>query len=322
MLLSMLGENKSVREEVMCALVKMASRRGVDKIMEIYKSNKAETVLGALLSGGGEYITSELLDLARLNYSALKNPGVTDKEAEKLRFDLSALKNKATDETVEFLEMILLEPYLSTAEQLFTKEKKNAYYYKSLEEAALEALYYSNKADDFIWEMFTGSRGGIINKILKKKKSDYPKQLDTYAFYIGAKKLGSDDFYDMFFKSGLYKDIQKNDHRIFKEVFLKSEGSPPFSGRIARYFADEMGDDSHINLALDIVSPNDSGTLDTISAYIKSNLKKNTYYYNIFEMLKKFGEFYHHSFKGLFELYCQKYKNNSSETEYLRRYLI
>ena len=320
-LFSMLGENKAVRDEVMKALVKMDSRRGVDKIMEIYKTSKAETMVDALLSGEGEYISEKLLDLAFNHYEVLKNAGATAKDAEKLKFDLAALENKTTDKAVDFLKTMLSEPYLAEAEKLFSKENKASYYYKTLEENALEILYHSKKADDYIWDMFNDSRGGIVNKIFKRKKNEFPKTLYRYAFYIGSKKLSPDDFYNMFFKSGLYKEISKLDYRVFANVFLKNENSPPFSGKIARYFAEQIGDHSHINLALEIVSQNDSGTLDFIADYIKTILKKSTYYYNSFEIMKKFGEFYHHSFKELFELYCQKYKNNSSDIEYLRQFL-
>ena len=322
-LFSMLGESKSVRDEVMKALVKMDSHKGIDKIMETYKTNKAETVIDALSLGEGEYISDELLKLARANYDALKNPGATDKEAEKLRNDLITLKNKTTDAAVEFLKTMLCEPHLIKAEQLFSKDKKNAYRYQTLEEAALEALYLSNKAENFIWEMFAESQGGIIANLFKskRKKSDYPKTLDVYAFYIGSEKLDSDEFYDTFFKSGLYKNIQKNDYHIFTKIFLNDENPPPFSKKIARYFASEMGDIMHINLALRIVAPDDSGTLDALSEHLKANLKKSTYYYNTYEILKKLGECGHKSFGELFELYCAKYKNNSSETEYLRQFL-
>lgn len=321
-LFSMLGENKAVRDEVMKALVKMDSHRGVDKIMEMYKTaGKAETMVDALLSGGGGYISEKLLDLAVNHYEVLKNSGASAKDAEKLKFDLAALQNKTTDQTVDFLKMMLSEPYLTEAEKLFSKENKSSYYYKTLEENALDVLYHSNKADDYIWDMFNDCRGGIINKIFKRKKNEFPKTLDLYAFYIGSKKLVPDEFYNMFFKSGLYKEILKLDYRVFTNVYLKSENPPQFSGKIARYFAEQMGDGTHINLALEIVSPDDSGTLDVISAYIKTNLKKSTYYYGGFEIMKKFGEFYHHSFEELFELYCGKYKNSSSEIEYLRQFL-
>ena len=320
-LLSMLDENKAVREEVMKALVKLGSKKGIDKLIASYKGSKPESVLDALSHGEGEYVTAELLKVAHDDYEAIKSADATDKAVEKFKNDILSLKNKKTDETVAFFKLILSEQYLEKAESLIAKDKKSAYYYKTLEEAALEALYFSDMANDFVWDMFKETQVGIFDKIFKgKKKGEAPKALNSYAFAIGATKLSPDEFYNMFFKTGLYKDIYKNDYHAFSNTFLDKENPLPYSQKIAHYFAQDMGDNFHRNLALRIVRSDDVATLNILAGHLRDILKKNTYYYNSYEILTKLGEYGQSDFKELFDLYCAKYPN-SSEIEELRQFI-
>jgi len=325
-LLSMLGESKSVREEVMKALAKMGSKAGIDKMMEIYKSDKSDTVLDALSYGGGEYLSDELLKVAYSDYEALKKSNVTVKEVEKLKDDIKALGNKRTNRAAQFLMTMLTEDYLKKAEAVLPKEKKQGYYYETLEDSAFGALHRSGKGNDFIWEMFEETQGGLLNKILKISKSknkSMPKMLNCYAFYIGAEKLDPDKFYNTFFKTHLYKDIVKNDYSVFENVFLdnKTKNSPQFSKKIAGYFAEEMNDYNHLNLAAKIVSPDDNETLNLLAERLKSNLEKNSYGYVNYNILKRLGEVRHKDFKKLYELYCSKNHGNASQNAELEEFL-
>ena len=320
-LLGMLGEAKAVREEVMKALVRMDSKTGIDKMMEIYKGNKADTVLGAISFGKSEYLAGELLKITREDYEAIKKSDVTAKEIDRLKNDISALRNKKTDETVEFMKTILNEEYLIKAEEALPKDKKQGYYYKSLEDSALETLYYSGKGNDFIWKMFTDTQGGFFSKVFKKiSKKDTPKTLYYYAFKIGSKALNPDEFYNMFFKTDLYKQIASEDGcSVFQDCFMEKD-SPAFSKKIARYFAENMNDIFHVGLAALIVTPDDSGTLDILAKCLRDYLKKNSYYYG-YDLLKRLGEAGHKEFKELYELYSAKYGFSSSDKEYLEQFI-
>lgn len=317
-LLSMLDESKSVREEVMKALVKINSKRGIDKLIAAYKSNKADTVLDAISYGESDYLAGELLEITRGDYEAIKKSDITVKEIERLKNDINALKNKCTDDTVGFLKKMLSEEYLIEAEEMMPKDKKQAYYYRSLEECALEALYYSGKGNDFIWQMFQDKQKGIINKILKKSKN-ISTILNGFAFRIGSRILDPDEFYNTFFKSNLYKNIVKIDHYAFQNCFMQ-EKSPAFSRKIARYFA-EMGDYSHISMACKIVQDDDNDTLNILAEFLRTSISKNSYYSGNYEILKKLGEAKHKSFKELYELYCSKYNNSSADIIYLEQFL-
>lgn len=324
-LLGMLDESKTVREEVMKALVKMGSKKGVDKLIAAYKGSKPDTVLDALSWGTGEYLADEILQVAQADYEMIKKSDVTEKEIVKLKNDIAALKNKHTENIAGFFKTMLTEEYLVQAEAVLPKDKKNAYYYKTLEESALDALYHSGKGDDFIWEMFSDTQAGILNKIFKKsKKKDLPKTLNGYAFRIGSKTLDPDEFFNTFFKTDLYKDIAKNDYHAFYHCFLSEEEGvtkPAFSKKIARYFAENMGDHTHIDLAGKIVEPSDTGTLNILAEKLKNNLTKNVYMYCNYEILKKLGETGHKDFKELFELYKTKYRSSSENIDYLEQFL-
>jgi hypothetical protein len=304
-------------------------------------------VLEAISYGESDYLAGELLQIAENDYSILKNDidipsvssetAVTDpsieiksdksqsfaEKAQRLKDDINALKNKRTKEAAEFLKTMLSEEYLTKAEEILPKGKKQAYYYKTLEESALEALYRSGKGNDFIWKMFKDTQEGLLSKIIKKpakqKKQEISKTLNYYAFMIGAKIIDHEEFYNTFFKTNLYKDIAKHDHCAFEDCFLQ-ENSPAFSNKIAHYFA-EMGDYTHISLACDIVLPEDKSTLNILAGHLKKNLEKNSYSYNNYEIIKKLGECKHKSFKELYELYCAKYNNNTEDAEYLQQLL-
>lgn len=317
-LLSMLDESKLVREEVMKALVKINSKRGIDKLIATYKSSKADTVLDAISCGESDYLTGELLEITRGDYEAIKKSNITVKEIERLKNDINALKNKCTDDTVEFLKKMLSEEYLIEAEEMMPKDKKQAYYYRSLEECALEALYYSAKGNDFIWQMFKDKQKGVINKVLKKSKN-ISTILNGFAFRIGSRILNPDEFYNTFFKSNLYKNIVKIDHYAFQNCFMQ-EKSPAFSRKIACYFA-EMGDYSHISMACKIVQDDDNDTLNILAEFLRTSISKNSYCSGNYEILKKLGEAKHKSFKELYELYCSKYNNSSADIIYLEQFL-
>lgn len=336
MLLSMLGESKSVREEVMKALVKINSRTGIDKLIEAYKTDKAGTVIDALSFGTSEYLADELLKTSYDDYNAVKkiaddfynSSGTADDSAtakiQRLKDDINALKNKRTDSTLEFFKTMLSEEYLMKAEYVFPKDKKQTYYYRSLEDSVLEALYNSGKGNDFIWETFTQTQDGFFEKIFKikkQKKKDIPKTLYCYAFAIGANRLPAEEFYNVFFKTHLYKDISSYDYSAFERAFFGEGERPAFSKKIARYFVENMND-YHINLAAKIVSPDDHDTLNLLAEKLKSNLGKNAYSYMNYNILKRLGETKHKSFKELYDLYCSKGYGNASERECLEQFLI
>ena len=323
-LLGMLGESKSVRDEVMKALVKMDSKTGIDKLTEIYKGDKAGTVLDALSYGESEYLADKLLKTAYADYEAVKKSDVTVKEIEKLKDDIKALGNKHLDSVAQFLKTMLSEEYLVKAEATLPKDKKQGYYYRSLEESALETLYHSNKGNDFIWDMFTEMQEGFLNKIIKPKNpknKNISSMLYSYAFSIGAKKLDPDKFYNTFFKTNLYKDIAKYDYYAFQNAFLQDQSCPPFSKKIARYFVENMNDYNHMSLAVRIVAPDDYETIDFLAEHLKNNLTKNSYSYVNYSILKLLGETKNKNFKKLYELYCSKNHGSASEKEYLEQFL-
>lgn len=325
-LLTMLDESKLVREEVMKALVKLNSKTGIDRLIAIFKGEKAGSVKEALSFGTGEYLTDELLKTAAADYQAVKDVVDAMKDTsetadtaaaaviQRLKDDINALKNKRTDGTAAFLQKMLSEDYLVKAESVFPKDKKQTYYYQRLEDSALEALYYSGKGNDFIWELFTATQEGFLSKLFmnKKKKKEPPKMLYGYAFHIGAYTLSAEEFYNVFFKTHLYKEISKEDYRAFENTFLGEGPHPAFSPKIARYFVAHMND-YHISLAVKIVSSDDHETLNLLAERVRANLEKNVYSTINYDILKRLSEVKHKSFQELYEVYRSKGRGRALE---------
>jgi hypothetical protein len=353
LLLSMLGEKaKAVREEVMKSLVKMNSKEGIDKLIEIYSGDKkkSETVLSALSYGTSGYLTDELLRCAYADYEILKNEidnySAASKEAvasisekaQRLRDDITALFNKHTDEAAEFFQMLLDEEYLVKVQAItaiVTKRHSivhhvgnatiHSYHSAYLDDYVLSALYHSGKGDDFIWRMFETSQFYITSKNKKPKglkRKDIPPMLNNYAFSIGAKRLDPEEFYELFFETGLFEDLSKVDYYIFQKTFLLGENNPPYSPKIVRYLASGKTNHDYMYLATQIVKPDDYATLDLMAEHLKTTLSKNpTLHYN-YEILKRLGEFGHKDFKGLYELFCTaKHYTSATAMAYLERFL-
>jgi hypothetical protein len=335
LLLSMLGEKtKALREEVMKSLVKMDSKEGIDKLIEIYNGDKKNsTVLSALSYGTSSYLTDELLKCAYADYETLKNEldnfSADSKEAidsvagKKLRLhnDITALYNKDTDETVEFYKTILSDEYLVKAQTI-------AQSVDPLDDYVLRALHSTGKGDDFIWKMFEDAHFRVTSKVKKPKglkKSGI--LLDCYAFGIGAERLKPEEFYGMFFETGLYKDMVKNkcnhSYYLFQNTFLRDEKSPELSPKVARYFLEHMNKDHyHLFLAAQIVQPGDFDSLDLLVKHYKNNLSKNSYYFYHKDILKRLGEAGHKDFKKLYGLFdSQKHDINAEDTAYLEQFL-
>ena len=183
---------------------------------------------------------------------------------------------------------------------------------------ALEALYHSGGGDDFIWGMFEND---------SKKISGL---LAVYAFFIGARRLSSEDFYDTFFKTGIYEKVAKHDRYAFKSAFLGNETEmeygyyynsrnarkypeeslPELSDavrhKIVRYFMYEIKGHDHINLVCQMVSPDDTEILDLLAGRLSSELTKNSYSYSNYLIIKLLGETRHKNFKKLYGLFREK----------------
>lgn len=317
-LLSMLEESKAVREEAMKALVKIDSRTGIDRLLEIFKGGKTDTVMEAIVNGNNDYLTGELLKQAYVDYEAIKSGSVSAADVARLHSDLNALQDKTAGGAVRFWQTILSEDCLDKAEAGLPRDQRPGHFSHSLGETALTGLYRTGQGDDFIWHMFMSSQGGLF----KKKKPAASVLLHCYAFRIGARKLEPKEFYTVFFKSGIYKDvISRAERDIFRKVFLQDlqDGQPPaYSDKIAGYFAAQM-DDYHKTLATEIVSSRDTETLNLLAEHLRQRLAGKSYHYDNIDILKKLGESRHKSFPELYRQYCDYGRINDAEKEYLEQ---
>lgn len=242
-LVLMLDENKAVREEAMSALVKIDSHKGIDKMLEWFKIGKDDLAYYTIADGDGEYLTAALLNTAQEDYEKFRRGEHTLKAAQSIQRDLTALREKKSDDLVRFCETLLNEDYLDIADELIKKEEKILR--NKMSDLALKCLYDTGMGEEYIWRRFVDSQSSAIDKLIGRKKQEPSKTLCAYAFEIGSYKLNIDEFYTMFFKSNIFKKVYDKDYWLFNYAFIE-EGCPyGYSEKIKNYLE---GDKEFVHL--------------------------------------------------------------------------
>lgn len=312
LLLGGLTDVKAVREAAMKALIRMDSHQGIDKILSIYRE-KPDSVNEIITEGTSPHLIERVLETARERYAPLSAGNAPKDDLEMFANSLELLRRKQSQQIADFLTALLVDGHLDSYANTALKRSEK------LSDTCLDILYNTGHGENFIWEMFQKTQQGFVGKLLggKKNASATPLMLPVYAFAIGARRLDAERFFDMFFKSGLYKEIKKLDGLVFQKNF-STEGRepPPVSSRMARWFMvnDEM------RMAVRTVYLNDTNTLNELADHMQSQINKNYFDYSSYNiLLERLGQAKHKRFAPLYKFYCEK--SPSAQRADLDKYL-
>jgi len=306
LLLGGLTGKKDVREASMYALIRMDSRIGIDKIMELLEKPE---VVAVVVNGYSPYLVERILEILASRGAALN---AAEKLSDNLRLFAEALeflRNKKSKTAADYLQSLLTGGLLDNVKNPLPNRGEK------ITETILQILYETGYGGDFIWDMFMSLQQGLFGKLSGGKKT-LPAMLPVYAFHIGAGRLDPETFYDTFFKSQLYQDIIKLDRSAFADVFLKKD-HPPFSARIAGYFLNS-GD---YVMASRTAFSGDAHILNALAGRLQENLDKNKYGYEDDFILERLGRAGHKRFAPLFKLYCERNRGTIAFRESLAKFI-
>ena len=292
LLIACLKDKKAVRQEAMNALAKMDSVAGIKLMAD--KISSDEDVQAALASAEGEFASKVVCDYMAQTYEQMQQ-NRTIPFAVSFYRSMEMLKNKKSPLVMDFLKRLLSESFLKNLDK---ELRLQGSFHYSLYNTALIILFDSGQGNDFVFDLFLRSD--------EKEKKEMP--LAQYAFTIGASRMDAEDFYDLFFKTGVYKSITKDSKYFFRYTFQTNDGSlkRPISRRMAGYLAREMKD---FILASQLIFEDDHETMELLVARLKKTIDAQTIATHLSEelsILSCMGKRKHKDFKKMHDQLIEK----------------
>ena len=291
-LIGCLKEKKAVRQEAMNALAKMDSVAGIELMAPQMSSD--DDVRAALISARGEFASKVVCDFMAQSYEQMQQNRTTPFAVD-FYHAMAMLENKKSPIVMDFLKRILSESFLKHLDKEL--RQKGSFHY-SLFNTALIILFDSGQGNDFIFDLFLNSD--------EKERKELP--LAQYAFTIGSTRMDPEDFYDLFFTTGVYKSITKDSKYFFRYTFQTNDGTlkRPISRRVAGYLAREMKD---FILASQLVFEDDHETMELLAARLKKTIDAKTVATHLSEelrILSCMGKRKHKDFKKMHDQLIEK----------------
>lgn len=291
-LIDCMKEKKAVRQEAMNALAKMDSVAGIESMAP--KMSSDEDVRAALAAARGEFASKVVCDFMAQTYELMQK-NRTIPFAVPFYHAMAMLENQKSPLVMDFLKRLLSESFLKSLDK--DLRLQGSFHY-SLFNTALIILFDSGEGNDFVFDLFLRSD--------ESEKKDMP--LAQYAFTIGASRMDPEAFYDLFFKTGVYKCITKDNKYVFRKTFQTNEGvlKRPISRRVAGYLVKEMKD---FILASQTVFEEDHETMDLLVAKLKKTIDSQTAATHLSEelnILSCMGKRKHNDFKKMHDQLIEK----------------